>query len=95
MAFEQAKCLPIPELVPFRLTRDIIAPFGVSSVNGIFRKSSEKTMTVLRQNKSTIVTILEVLLYDPLYAWELTAKKAAQLQSLEKTIVDNDEGKCL
>lgn len=90
IAFEQAKCLPTPETVPFRLTRDLVAAFGVSGVDGIFRKACESTMQVLRLNKTTIVTILEVLLYDPLYAWALTAKKAYNRQNIER---DDLEGK--
>lgn len=38
IAFEQGRVLPHPELIPFRLTRDIVAPMGVSGVDGIFRK---------------------------------------------------------
>lgn len=37
-------------------------------------------MLVLRQNKDIILTILEVLLYDPLYAWSLTPSKAYSMQ---------------
>jgi len=40
-------------------------------------------MNVLRLNQTTIITILEVLLYDPLYAWTLTNKKAYGRQKLE------------
>ncbi|XP_037926339.1 serine/threonine-protein kinase ATM isoform X2 [Hermetia illucens] len=69
IAFEQGKVMPTPETVPFRLTRDIVAPFGVCKVDGIFRKSCEKTMTVLRENQAVLLTVLEVLLYDPLYIW--------------------------
>lgn len=83
IAFEQGKCLNTPENVPFRLTRDIIAGMGVTGVEGVFRKSSEITMQVLRDNQHTILAILQVLLYDPLYMWTLTPKKARKTQSLE------------
>lgn len=80
IAFEQGKCLPTPELIPFRLSRDLISALGTSGVEGVFRKSCEKTMDVLRQNKSTILTIVEILLHDPLYAWTLTNNKAKKRQ---------------
>ncbi|XP_063617686.1 serine-protein kinase ATM [Cydia splendana] len=73
IAFDQGKALPTPETIPFRLTQDMIAGFGSSGVEGIFRKSCEKTMQLLRDNHETLLTILEVLLCDPLYAW--TTKK--------------------
>ena len=40
----------------------------------------EKTLDVLRQNQEAVLTILQVLLYDPLYAWTMSAQKALQLQ---------------
>lgn len=95
IAFEQAKILPTPETVPFRLTHDIVAPFGVSGVDGVFRKACEKTMQVLRANKTTIITILEVLLYDPLYAWTMTTEKAYSRQAIETLDNNSDSGNYL
>ncbi|XP_063705543.1 serine/threonine-protein kinase ATM [Culicoides brevitarsis] len=83
IAFEQGKCLPTPETIPFRLTRDIIAGMGVTGIEGVFRKSAEITMQVLRDHQYTILAILQVLLYDPLYMWTLTPEKARRTQSLE------------
>lgn len=37
-------------------------------------------MEALRHNSETIVTILEVLLYDPLYAWTITPAQAFNRQ---------------
>ncbi|KAE9539511.1 hypothetical protein AGLY_004763 [Aphis glycines] len=81
VAFEQGTLLNTPETVPFRLTRDIVDGMGICGIEGTFRKCCEKTMSVLRQNQDVIVTITEVLLYDPCYQWALTGKKAAQLQN--------------
>lgn len=83
IAFEQGKCLPTPELIPFRLTRDLISALGPSKVEGIFKKTCEKTMQVLRQHKSTILTIVEVLMHDPLNAWTLTSSEAAKRQQTD------------
>lgn len=80
IAFEQGKILPTPETVPFRLTRDFVDGMGVSGVEGVFRRSCEKTMAVLRKNQEIILTILEVLLYDPLYAWTVTPRVLATYQ---------------
>ena len=80
VAFEQGKILPTPETIPFRLSRDIIDGFGPSGVEGTFRRSCETTLNTLRDNKEGIMTILEVLIYDPLYNWSLTPAKAYRLQ---------------
>lgn len=42
-------------------------------------------MLVLRQNEETVLTILEVLLYDPLYAWTITAAEAYSRQKDEES----------
>ncbi|XP_031619505.1 serine/threonine-protein kinase ATM [Contarinia nasturtii] len=91
IAFEQGKCLPTPELIPFRLTRDLVSALGPSGVEGIYRKSCEKTMEVLRQNKSTILTIVEVLLHDPLYTWALTSNQASKRQQTHVQINEEDD----
>ena len=80
VAFEQGKILPTPETIPFRLSRDIIDGFGPSGVEGTFRRSCETTLNTLRANKEGIMTILEVLIYDPLYNWSLSPAKAYRLQ---------------
>ena len=37
VAFDKGKILPTPELIPFRLTRDIVDGFGPAGVEGVFR----------------------------------------------------------
>lgn len=53
---------------------------GVLGVEGIFRRCCEFTMEVMRKEQDSILTLLEVLLYDPLYVWTVTPQKAAALQ---------------
>lgn len=38
VAFDQGKLLPVPELVPFRLTRDIVDGLGITGVEGSFKR---------------------------------------------------------
>jgi len=72
--------LPTPELVPFRLTRDIVDGMGITGVEGVFRKCCEETLKVLRMHKSRLITLVEVFIHDPLYKWTLSTKKALSLQ---------------
>lgn len=46
-------------------------------------------MKILRQNSQTIITILEVLLYDPLYAWTVTSAEANRRQRNDETDFSN------
>ncbi|KAI4461961.1 serine/threonine-protein kinase atm [Holotrichia oblita] len=89
IAFEQGRVLPTPETVPFRLTRDIEDGMGMTGIEGIFRKSCERTMEVMRNNHETIITILEVLLYDPLYEWTVSPAEAYSMQICQENDNDN------
>ncbi|XP_014473077.1 PREDICTED: serine-protein kinase ATM [Dinoponera quadriceps] len=82
IAFEQGKILPIRETIPFRLTRDIEVAMGASGIEGTMRRSCEVTMTMLRDQKQIIITLLQVLLYDPLFTWAITPEKACKMQSV-------------
>ncbi|XP_016998813.2 serine/threonine-protein kinase ATM isoform X1 [Drosophila takahashii] len=89
IAFEQGKIQTTPETVPFRLTRDFVAPMGICGTKGVFAKSCEATMHILRRYKSVFITILEVLLYDPLFIWGVLKKKQssqASQQSGEESV---------
>ncbi len=89
--FEQGKTLTIPELVPFRLTRDIVDGMGPSGTDGVFFKAAEATMGVLRNNADTLLTILSAVVSDPLYKWSISPQKARELQQ-EQTIKEEEEG---
>uniref|UniRef100_A0A8D2ZRU2 Serine-protein kinase ATM n=1 Tax=Scophthalmus maximus TaxID=52904 RepID=A0A8D2ZRU2_SCOMX len=84
VAFEQGKILPTPETVPFRLSRDIVDGMGVTGVEGVFRRCCEKTMEVMRSSQEAVLTIVEVLLYDPLFDWTMSPLKAFHLQHDEQ-----------
>jgi ataxia telangiectasia mutated family protein len=63
------KLLPIPEIVPFRLTRDIVDGMGPVGTEGIFIATAITTLTVLRENTNSLMTILSAVVSDPLYKW--------------------------
>jgi ataxia telangiectasia mutated family protein len=80
VAFEQGKLLKTPETVPFRLTRDIVAGMGVTGCDGAFLRCAEETLGTLRDNKESLLTVLEVFFHDPLYKWAISPNKIAKLQ---------------
>ncbi|XP_019950752.2 serine-protein kinase ATM [Paralichthys olivaceus] len=84
VAFEQGKILPTPETVPFRLSRDIVDGMGITGVEGVFRRCCEKTMEVMRSSQEALLTIVQVLLYDPLFDWTMNPLKAFYLQHDEQ-----------
>lgn len=60
-----------PERIPFRLTRMLTNAMEVSGIHGSYKKSCEIAMEVLRDNKDSLMAVLEAFVYDPLIAWRL------------------------
>lgn len=92
VAFETGRILPIPEMVPFRMTRDIVDGMGVTKTDGVFRRCCEFTLDALREDTYSIMTILDVLRYDPLYSWSSTPMRLAKLQRVAEEEASGGEG---
>ncbi|KAI8803070.1 hypothetical protein BJ742DRAFT_830456 [Cladochytrium replicatum] len=80
--------LPIPELVPFRLTKQIqyvLEPLGVSVLMEI---TMIKVLESLKKNKSTLLNALDVFVKEPLMEWRKfalsQAKKMARMKSSQQ-----------
>ena len=67
--FEKGLEFEKPERVPFRLTHNMVDAFGMSGTAGLFKTSCETTMSVLRNNRESLMTVLETFLHDPLCEW--------------------------
>ena len=64
--FEFSKrTLPIPEKVPFRLTRDMVDPLIIDGVYGRLKDIAVHTMKQMHQNCHVIVGIASSLIHDP------------------------------
>ncbi|KAG5438013.1 hypothetical protein PCANB_000360 [Pneumocystis canis] len=68
--FEKGLTFEKPERVPFRLTQNMVDALGVTGYNGVFRKSSEVTMRILRSNQESLTSVLETFIHDPLVEWD-------------------------
>ncbi|KAI8211796.1 Serine/threonine-protein kinase TEL1 [Colletotrichum sp. SAR 10_76] len=90
VAFEMGRVLPVPELVPFRLTRDIVDGMGITGTEGVFRRCCEFTLHAMREETYSIMTILDVLRYDPLYSWSISPVRLAKLQGGGQDDADDD-----
>lgn len=60
-----------PEKVPFRLTRMLVNAMEVSGIEGSYRSTCDRTMGVLRDNRDSLVAMLEAFVHDPLISWRL------------------------
>lgn len=99
IAFEQGRVLPVPEVVPFRLTRDLVDAMGITKTEGVFRRCCEFTLEALRSESYSIMTILDVLRYDPLYSWSVSPLRLKRMQDNQTDLsaaaktVDEDAGR--
>lgn len=71
VAFESGRHLSYPELIPFRLTRDLLDGLGVLGIDGIFKNSFLGVLDRVRESRIMLVTILGVLVHDPVYRWSV------------------------
>ena len=76
ITFGQGALLAVPELVPFRLTPNMIDAMGITGVEGGFRSCCTDTLNVMRKNANAILTVCQVVVFDPLYSWSLASALA-------------------
>jgi serine/threonine-protein kinase ATR len=67
--FDKGLSLPKPETVPFRLTHNMVDAFGPTGVDGVFARSLNAAMCVLRGNHDTLLSVLEPFVKDPIIDW--------------------------
>ncbi|EEH19714.1 hypothetical protein PABG_01973 [Paracoccidioides brasiliensis Pb03] len=65
-----------PERVPFRLTRMLTFAMEVSNIEGSYHITCEAVMRVIRENKESLMAVLEAFIHDPLINWRLGARES-------------------
>lgn len=71
--FNKGETLGVPEIVPFRLTHNMIEAMGPLGYEGIYRKICEVSLKILRDYREPLITILKTFIYDPLVEWKTPA----------------------
>ena len=61
--------LRVPEVVPFRLTPNMVAAFGPTGYEGPFRLACEAALGLMRRQKDVLISSLRPFVYDPLVDW--------------------------
>ncbi|XP_059445807.1 serine/threonine-protein kinase ATR isoform X2 [Corylus avellana] len=74
--FDKGLQLEKPELVPFRLTQNMIDGLGITGYEGIFLRVCEITLSVLRTHRETLKSVLETFIHDPLVEWTKSHKSS-------------------
>lgn len=83
--FDKGLHLPRPEVVPFRLTPNIIDAFGPIGCEGAYSGSLTAAVAILRENRDILLSVLEPFLKDPIIDW-----KRQRAQQKEKNICNKE-----
>jgi DNA-dependent protein kinase catalytic subunit len=80
-SFGTGALLPVPELIPFRLTRELEAPLEPVGARRVLTAHLETALRTLRQPRARapLLGLLEAFVREPVLDWLRGAKHAAQL----------------
>jgi DNA-dependent protein kinase catalytic subunit len=70
--------LPIPELMPFRLTPQLLGVLQPLDATGLLKRSMTYVLTALRGNKDLLVQTMKIFIDDPTVDWKEHAQKQAK-----------------
>ncbi|KAL0107168.1 hypothetical protein PUN28_015590 [Cardiocondyla obscurior] len=84
--FNRGELFDWPERVPFRLTHNMVDAMGPLKIEGPFRHACQITMRVLRQESSTLLSVLTPFAYDPLVSWTRNQHGEAAEKTNEKAV---------
>eukprot|EP01105_Mastigella_eilhardi_P003802 TRINITY_DN1496_c0_g1_i7.p1 TRINITY_DN1496_c0_g1~~TRINITY_DN1496_c0_g1_i7.p1 ORF type:complete len:3703 (-),score=882.72 TRINITY_DN1496_c0_g1_i7:1157-12265(-) len=71
--------LPVPELMPFRLTRQLVEFLMPLDVDGMLKHNMLHVMTALRANRDVLLATMDVFVKEPLLNWDgLVSRIAAE-----------------
>lgn len=89
--FNKGESFDIPEVVPFRLTRNMVHAMGPLGVEGLYRKCCEITMRVLQEQMPTLMSVLKPFIYDPLVSWNKHIKNEGRSERTDQIAMVNVE----
>lgn len=72
--FNRGETFDWPEKVPFRLTQNLVDALGPLGIEGIFRRSCEVTLRVMRDQMDPLMSVLRTFIHDPLVEWRRKSK---------------------
>ncbi|CAO3672189.1 unnamed protein product [Umbelopsis ramanniana] len=73
--------LPVPELIPFRLTRQMIGFLEPLGVAGLLRVPMINVLEALRNNQDLLLNVMDIFVKEPLMDWKKIAIKRGKEQS--------------
>ena len=90
--FNKGETMKVPEVVPFRLTHNMVDAFGPLGIEGPFRIACEIALSVMRKEKDLIMSVLRPFVYDPLVDWRKSKSGKDEGTSHLKRVEDRLSG---
>ncbi|UJR22353.1 hypothetical protein I4U23_025415 [Adineta vaga] len=84
--------LPVPELIPIRLTRQLTQLMSPIGTAGLFRATMIDTINALRENSDLLLSTMNVFIKEPLMEWvEHALKTSRQVSQSESSPIRSDD----
>ncbi|XP_076013772.1 serine/threonine-protein kinase ATR [Genypterus blacodes] len=91
--FNKGETFDVPEVVPFRLTQNMVHAMGPMGTEGLFRQACEVTLRLMRDQSEPLMSVLKTFLHDPLVEWSKQAKGLSKAQANETGEIVNEKAK--
>ncbi|XP_060098281.1 serine/threonine-protein kinase ATR [Heteronotia binoei] len=91
--FNKGETFDFPEIVPFRLTHNMVNGMGPMGTEGLFRRACEVTMRLMRDQREPLMSVLKTFLHDPLVEWSKPVKGNTKAQVNETGEIVNEKAK--
>ncbi|XP_015132446.2 serine/threonine-protein kinase ATR [Gallus gallus] len=91
--FNKGETFEVPEIVPFRLTHNMVNGMGPMGTEGLFRRACEVTTRLMRDQREPLMSVLKTFLHDPLVEWSKPVKGNTKAQVNETGEVVNEKAK--
>ncbi|KAJ8357162.1 hypothetical protein SKAU_G00199560 [Synaphobranchus kaupii] len=91
--FNKGETFDVPEVVPFRLTQNMVHAMGPMGTEGLFRQACEVTIRLMRDQREPLMSVLKTFLHDPLVEWSKPVKGTSKTQANESGEILNEKAK--
>jgi DNA-dependent protein kinase catalytic subunit len=78
--------LPVPELMPFRLTRQLLGVLEPLDAAGLLKRSMTYALSALRENKDLLIQTMKIFIEDPTVDWINHARMQAKAGTESKSV---------
>mmetsp|Transcript_27527 Transcript_27527/g.46854 ORF Transcript_27527/g.46854 Transcript_27527/m.46854 type:complete len:488 (-) Transcript_27527:587-2050(-) len=87
--FDKGLLLPRPEVIPFRLTPNMLDAFGPTGADGMYTGALTESMRTLRKNRDTLMSVLEPFLNDPVINFRSKSQQKSKEDKDAKTAMES------